>query len=183
MTERKMEPWMLRDLADLWVRLWSDHGLLSWDRFLNEEAARREAEAAKPKRNCALTFSGCCSPVECEQAGHCIQRELRGGKELGRAPAGARNAEPAGANPNGEREGPDSAAAAMPFYPDMLMRWEMRPVGSDETRREHRLEVTGFTLADVRRLAEWVRVTSPHFNFGVLPEALKPFLPLLKETP
>ena len=81
--DRKMEPWMLRDLADLWGRLWSDHGLLSWDRFLNEEAARREAEA-KPTRQVDFQWCEKCPTVEVCQIGGCN---------------------------GGEREGPGSAAA------------------------------------------------------------------------
>ena len=49
MTERKMEPWMLRDLA----QITRDHTWgkdTDWTRHIDAEAARREAEAAKPKQ-------------------------------------------------------------------------------------------------------------------------------------
>lgn len=125
MTDRKMEPWMLRDLADIFER-----GEASSDsEALRQEAARREAEAAKPDE--WQTMRGhvplircpggvnTCTGYDCLTAG--CKRGERG-------------------IPQGEREGPDSAAD------DMLYQ---RIVFAEKAVHMDYLTV-GFTLADVR---------------------------------
>lgn len=96
--DRKMEPWMLRDLAAIArAHMWGKD--TDWTRHLDGEAARREAEA----------------------------------KELGRALAETATVADARDTPQGERQGPDSAAA------DMLYAVHI-----------DRFKPVGFTLADVR---------------------------------
>lgn len=141
MTERKMEPWMLRDLAavfDSAVPCVTGHayGALSIMRAIcNSEAARREAEAAKPDCSieaCAarnVEHGGCerCpTPTGCASESHCDRHdrpwpktwsERYKDKELGRAHAETATVA-AAVRPQGEREGPDSAAA-----PNAWRRW------------------------------------------------------------
>lgn len=81
--DRKMDPWMLRDLA----QIARDHTWgkdTDWTRHLDGEAARREAEAAKPTRQVDFQWCENCRTVEACQIGGCN---------------------------GGERQGPDSAAA------------------------------------------------------------------------
>lgn len=155
--DRKMEPWMLRDLAGLWDMPAEPRKKFSDQ--LREEAARREA-VAKPatlKEAAAQNVKdggcdNCPTPAGCRQEQHCDNTGLSWVQMRALLAT------------QGERQGPDSAAAIQPFDPDMLMRWEMRPVGSDETRREHYLAVTGFTLADVHEFVRSERLTRERYN-------------------
>lgn len=180
----RLTPAQLRDLEEIYERFYQSKPLKSICLILSEEAARREAGG---KHNCSGSANGKCvgSAANCKP-GECHWLE---GRELGRASVAADVAPPVAATfaPQGEREGPDSAAAPVrgTAAPDLVAHaaesnaplW----IAPNGTGFVH----VGFTLADVRRLAEafvsWAGEEHLTDETAWHP-VIRPFLPLLKET-